>query len=382
MLLTIAVLLDGLIMAPLFPMISSLGAVRPMFVFLDIPLGTPFNIDLLPAGLLFALLFSIWLGSAPSRFGQMNGQEIRRRVSSVLGGLFIGLLCTAGGGIAFYFLQEYIPKEVRNGIDSFGVQLDLVTPIPGYEIWHLHGGMIMLIGALIGGRIFWKRAAIATSVSLGAVAGTVSVELPTPSASKLSRRIISQVPEPREIRRPEDVWLAEKARREAAQRQMEELRRQQVLNRREEAVQREQLAQSVQLREQQAQSVRLREQQPHQPPVLTRVQVQRPEEIRKPAVVNRNEELRRQQDVQRQQELQRQQQVQRQQEIEHQQELRRRQELQRLEEIRRQAEVLRLEEIRQLEEIRRLEAQAQLYRDRVAATSIAVVAPARVELPM
>jgi len=68
------------------------------------------------------------------------------------------LICILAAGGLFYELSDYLPKQVRNGIDSFGIRADLVLPYPSDEKVHLQGSMIMLVFCIIGWRLLVKKA--------------------------------------------------------------------------------------------------------------------------------------------------------------------------------------------------------------------------------
>lgn len=162
-LLTISILLDRYLIAGLFPWISMLGALSPMIVFLDIPLRLPV-IDCIPVAILFSLFFSILLVSNPGRYGKMENGDIGRRLSGLFGGVLILLVWMAAGGIIYFFAWSYLPREIRNGIDSFGIQMDIYNPYPGHETIHLRGSMLLLICFIIGSRSLVARAGIAIRV--------------------------------------------------------------------------------------------------------------------------------------------------------------------------------------------------------------------------
>ena len=155
-LLAMAILLDRYLIAGLFPWAPGLAGVNPMLVFLDIPVPLPVVFDLPVMGLFFFFYWLLLL-SYPSRYGAVTWPELRKRLWTLFtGGLAILLCLVAGGGI-FYLCSGLMSREVRNGIDSFGIQADLYTPIPDHEIIHLRGGMVLLICFFIGVRIFLKR---------------------------------------------------------------------------------------------------------------------------------------------------------------------------------------------------------------------------------
>ena len=170
MLLLVSVLLEQYAIAPFFPWIGELGGFRPMLVFLDIPLELP-KIDWLPVSILFAIGYSIAIAPDLSRTGQRGA--LRKKVWQALTGWwFLLLLILAGGGI-YYFAQDYLPKQVGNGIDSFGLRADITLPWPYENLIHLQGSMLLLIFFLIGTFILSHRTAIPAA----------AVEAPEPIAA-------------------------------------------------------------------------------------------------------------------------------------------------------------------------------------------------------
>ncbi len=153
--LIMAILLNKFLIAGLAPWISGLAAVDLMVVFLDIPVYLPI-IDLPAIGLFFFFYFILLL-SYPSRYGASTWQGLRKKLWRAATGVLAILLCLSAGGGLFYLSNGLLSRQVRNGIDSFGVQADIYTGIPDYEIIHLRGGMLLLVCFLIGLRIFIKR---------------------------------------------------------------------------------------------------------------------------------------------------------------------------------------------------------------------------------
>lgn len=151
-LLVISVMVDRLLIAGLCPWVSSLGGISLMAVFLDIPVAFPM-IDPLPVSLLFSLFYSMMPATAIARSGGDQGEGLSR----IWGG-FIVLSCwMAAGALAFHFSEGFLTRQVRNGIDSFGIQADIHTPFSEYSILPLRGGIILLLCFIIGGRTFVKR---------------------------------------------------------------------------------------------------------------------------------------------------------------------------------------------------------------------------------
>lgn len=153
--LIMAILLNRFLIAGLAPWASGLAGVAPMAVFLDIPVPLPV-IDLPVTGLFF-LFYFILLLSYPSRYGASTSQGLRKKLWGVAVSSLAVLLCVLAGGGIYYLSSGLLSREVRNGIDSFGLQMDIYTPVPDHEIIHLRGGMVLLVCFLIGMRIFIKR---------------------------------------------------------------------------------------------------------------------------------------------------------------------------------------------------------------------------------
>lgn len=155
LLLLLSILLEQYWLVRLFPWMGGLGSIRPMIVFLDIPLDLPL-IDPVPVGILFSFFYSIVLAPGISRAGGSIGPALRKRVRTVLLGLSVLVVCLLAGGGLFYLLQDQLPRVVRNGIDSFGVRADVYLPYPGEGRIHLRGSMVLLICCYTGVRI-WMR---------------------------------------------------------------------------------------------------------------------------------------------------------------------------------------------------------------------------------
>jgi hypothetical protein len=163
MLLMVSVLLEQYAILPFFPWIGELGGFRPMLVFLDIPLELP-KIDWLPVSILFAIGYGIAIAPGLSRTGHRGA--LRKRVWQGLTGWWFLLLLVLAGGGTYYFVQDYFPKQVGNGIDSFGLRADITLPWPYENCIHLHGSMVMLIFFLIGAFILSHRTAVHAAVPI------------------------------------------------------------------------------------------------------------------------------------------------------------------------------------------------------------------------
>ena len=178
-LLLISIGLEQCCIVPFVPWLSDLGGVQPMFVFLDIPVRAPVPIDWLPVGLIFIFFYSlVYLPRRVHRDAAMK-REMQRKLWGLLGRWLFLLVCILAAGGLFYELSDYLPKQVRNGIDSFGIRADLVLPYPSDERVHLQGSMIMLVFCIIGWRLLVKKA-----------------EMPRQSPQPIPQPIPQHIPQP------------------------------------------------------------------------------------------------------------------------------------------------------------------------------------------
>ena len=199
-LLLISILLEQAI-AGLCPWLSQLGGVRPMIVFLDIPLEAPVTIDWLPVGFIFIIFYSI---IRPPRSGW-----------AILGRWWLLLIFLLTGGGIFYGLSGFLPKTIRNGIDSFGMRADLILPYPSGETVHLQGSMIMLVFFILGWRLLINKAVppvlakpveepspVRSQVPKPIIATPPPTPIPVETALPHRGRITMRIPEPVEVKSP------------------------------------------------------------------------------------------------------------------------------------------------------------------------------------
>jgi hypothetical protein len=159
-----------------------------MFVFLDIPVRAPVRIDWIPVGLIFIFFYSlVYLPRRAHRDAAMK-REMQKKLWGLLGRWLFLLVCILAAGGLFYELSDYLPKQVRNGIDSFGIRADLVLPYPSEERVHLQGSMIMLVFCIIGWRLLVKKA------EMPAVEALAPQGTPQEVPQQISRSIPPQSP--------------------------------------------------------------------------------------------------------------------------------------------------------------------------------------------
>lgn len=138
------------LIANLLPGISGLATINPGLVIFDIPVHLPVTIDLILVPALFFLIYTVVILLYPSRRSVTTWRETFPRLGAVLAGSSIFLFAAAAGGILSYFVQDYLPRNVRNGIDSLGITADISLPFSAYKMIHLPGNIITLIGLIIG----------------------------------------------------------------------------------------------------------------------------------------------------------------------------------------------------------------------------------------
>lgn len=134
-----------------FPAVSGLVQIKPSLVFLDIPTPLPFDIDLFLAPALFMLVYPVVLLFFPGR------SAIGQRLKAAFTGLFALLLCMLAGGLIYYLVQDHLPTNVRNGIDSMGIIADIHIPYPGFETINLRGSLILFVCFNIGTFILVRK---------------------------------------------------------------------------------------------------------------------------------------------------------------------------------------------------------------------------------
>lgn len=127
-----------------FPDISGLVQIKPSLVFLDIPTPLPFDIDLILAPALFMLVYPLVLLLFPGR------SAIGHRLKAAFTGFVALLFCMLAGGLIYYLVQDQLPANIRNGINSMGINADIHIPYPGFETINLRGSLILFVCFNIG----------------------------------------------------------------------------------------------------------------------------------------------------------------------------------------------------------------------------------------
>ena len=127
-----------------FPGVSGLARLDPGLIIMDIPVRLPITIDLILVPVLFLLAYTVVILLHPRR------RELPHRLGAIFSALIIIGCCVAFGGLIAYLLQDHLPRQVRNGIESLGINADIYLPFTAYKTIHLHGNFIALFSLTIG----------------------------------------------------------------------------------------------------------------------------------------------------------------------------------------------------------------------------------------
>jgi hypothetical protein len=132
------------------PAMSGLVQIKPSIVFMDIPITAPFTIDLILVMGLFLLIYPFLVLLFPSRPGISSWRQAILRVRNAFVGLFALFFCMLAGGYIYYLVKDQLPMQVRNGIDSIGINADLHLPYRGFENIPLRGSLVLFVCFIIG----------------------------------------------------------------------------------------------------------------------------------------------------------------------------------------------------------------------------------------
>lgn len=133
-----------------FPAVAGLVQINPSLIFLDIPIQLQVTINLILVGGIFFFIYPLVVLLYPSRPGLPSWRQAVQRVRNVFAGFITLLCCMLAGGLIYYLVQEQLPENVRNGINSLGINADLHFPYLGLGTIHLRGSLILLVCFIIG----------------------------------------------------------------------------------------------------------------------------------------------------------------------------------------------------------------------------------------
>jgi hypothetical protein len=132
------------------PGIPGLATLNPSLIILDISVRLPFTVDLILVPAFFILIYSVVILLYPSRGGTPRWRELWHRLGAVFSGLIIVLCCIGFAGLISWLLQDHLPRNVQNGLESLGMNGDIGLPFSALKTMHLHGNFIALMGLVIG----------------------------------------------------------------------------------------------------------------------------------------------------------------------------------------------------------------------------------------
>jgi len=136
--------------ANLLPGIAGLARIDPSLTILDIPVHMPVRVDLILVPGLFILSYLVVILLYPSRSGISSWRRAIQRVGALFAGVFALSFCMASGALISYLSREHLPRPIRNGIESLGINANIHLPYAGYEDIHLRGNIILLACFIIG----------------------------------------------------------------------------------------------------------------------------------------------------------------------------------------------------------------------------------------
>lgn len=150
-----AILLDKLWVSRVMPQASGLISINPMIVFLDIPVDLFLTFGLLSVTGIFILLYVLLILPYHSRHNDPTQGDATRQATDprpwrIITGVLAIPCWVLSGGFLYLAVQPYLPRHASNAIESFGINADIATSFPGYELIHLRGSMVMLVCFIIG----------------------------------------------------------------------------------------------------------------------------------------------------------------------------------------------------------------------------------------
>jgi len=164
-----AVVLDLCWISKAIPWTSSLLGINLIPVILGIPVNFGLVLGLVPVLSLFILFYA---GSllAGNRFRDEAGRRHLRRKCGALAAAALAIpTCMVLSGLIYYGVQDQLPKNLRNSIESLGLDADVYAFFTQDEVIHIRGGLVLLAGFMLGVFIFVRKA---HSVSARSNAGT------------------------------------------------------------------------------------------------------------------------------------------------------------------------------------------------------------------
>jgi len=149
-LLITSILIDQLIVEKLIPSFSKILGLNPIPVIFGVPVNLPFTMGCIPIFLSFLISYSLFCMSSDLMQKSFSRKKIRARVWKVIRALAIVPLFMISAGFIYLPLHDYLPRALRNSLESFGINADIYSFIPGVEVIHLRGSVFMMMGTILG----------------------------------------------------------------------------------------------------------------------------------------------------------------------------------------------------------------------------------------
>jgi hypothetical protein len=155
--LLLAVITDQIFSSAFFPWESELAGVKPVIVFLDIPVPLPWTMGLVGVMGFFWVYYLLFFTRPQKKHGVNTGWSASAHFSKIFFTILSLPIWIVASGLLYAFIQEWLPRPLRNGIESFGINTDLFFPFSDGHAIHLRGSMVMLAGCWLGVAVFRKN---------------------------------------------------------------------------------------------------------------------------------------------------------------------------------------------------------------------------------
>jgi len=130
------------------PGISGRASLNVNLIFLDRSIHLPIAIDLILVPALFIIGYTLVSILYPAGRTTSVARSFTHRLGSALLAIFLLLVCVTIAGLISYMLDDYLPRDLRKGLDTMGMSADLF--LQGYKPAHLQGNIIALLGLVAG----------------------------------------------------------------------------------------------------------------------------------------------------------------------------------------------------------------------------------------
>ncbi|HXB10180.1 MAG TPA: hypothetical protein VNW04_23815 [Puia sp.] len=130
------------------PGFAGLASLQLNLIVLDWSLHLPVAIDLILVPALFIVLYTLISLLYPARRTVSLANSFAHRLLSAFSATILLLVCVTIAGLISYVLDDYLPRDLRKGLDTLGMSANLY--LQGYKPAHLQGNIIALLGLVAG----------------------------------------------------------------------------------------------------------------------------------------------------------------------------------------------------------------------------------------